>query len=80
MSALLLQYMCTAMLNLALQDTMTTVKPLRNTLNTIQSLYDFLKASPKRHALFGDIETEECRFLTTLKFRNVTSGHVDGKR
>ena len=35
------------LLNLALQDTLTTVEPLRNTLGTIQSLYNFLEASPK---------------------------------
>ena len=55
------------LLNLALQDTLTTVEPLRNTLGTIQSLYNFLEASPKRHALFGDIETEEGKLVKTLK-------------
>ena len=60
------------LLNLALQDTMTTVEPLRNTLGTIQSLYNFIEGSPKRHALFGDIETEQCSLLTTLKFQSVT--------
>ena len=60
------------LLNLALQDTVTTVEPLRNNLGTIQSLYNFLDASPKRHALFGDIETEECSLLTTLKSQSVT--------
>ena len=58
-------------LNSALQDTMTTVEPLRNTLGTIQSLHNFLEASPKRHALSGDIETEECSLLTTLKSQSV---------
>ena len=60
------------LLNLALQDAMTTVEPMRNTLGTIQSVYNFLEASPKRHALFGDIETEECCLLTTLKSQSVT--------
>lgn len=60
------------LLNLALQDTMTTVEPLQNTLGTIQSLYNFLEASPKRRALFGDIESEECSLLTTLKTQSVT--------
>ena len=40
--------------NLALQDTMTQIKPLRNTLGIVQVLYNFLEASPKRHALFSD--------------------------
>ena len=37
------------LLNLALQDTLTTVEPLRNTLGTIQSLYNFFffLATPK---------------------------------
>ena len=60
------------LLNLALQDTMTTVEPLRNTLRTIQSLCNSLEASPALHALFGDIETEECSLLTTLKSQSVT--------
>ena len=51
---------------------MTTVEPLRNTLSTIQSLYNFLEVSPKRHALFGDIETEEYSLLKTLKSQSVT--------
>ena len=40
------------LLNLAIQDTMTDIEPLRNALGTIQSLYNFLEASPKRHAIF----------------------------
>ena len=60
------------LLNLALQDTLTTVEPLRNTLGTIQSLYNFLEASPKRHALFRDIETEEGNLVKTLKSQSVT--------
>ena len=62
------------LLNLALQDTMTTVEPLRNTLGTIQSLYNFREASPKRHALFGDIETDEGSLLlkTLTESQSVT--------
>ena len=40
------------LLNLALQDTMTEIETLRNALGTIQSLYNFLHGSTKRHALF----------------------------
>ena len=40
------------LLNLALQDTMTEIKTLRNAVGTIQSLYNFLQGSTKRHALF----------------------------
>ncbi|CAH3178910.1 unnamed protein product [Porites lobata] len=57
---------------LAIYDTLTTVEPLRNTLVTIQSLYNFLEASPKRHALFRDIETEEGNLVKTLKSQSVT--------
>ena len=39
-------------LNLPLQDTMTQTEPLRN------ALYNFLEASPKRHALFSYTEVQ----------------------
>ena len=39
-------------LNLAIQDTMNDVEPLRDALGTLQSLYNFLEGSPKRHAVF----------------------------
>ena len=35
-------------LNLALQGTTTEIEPLRNALGVVQSLYNFLEASPKR--------------------------------
>ena len=74
-------------LNLALQDTLTTVEPLRNTLGTIQSLYNFLEASPKRHALFRDIETEEgnlfilglCVLKIILSNTSSLSAYLQGK-
>ena len=47
------------LLNLALQDTMTEIETLRNAVGTIQSLYNFLHGSTKRHALFKDIEVHE---------------------
>lgn len=46
-------------LNLALQDTMTEIQPLRNALGIIQSLYNFLEGSTKRHAFFKEVESEE---------------------
>ena len=46
-------------LNLALQDTMTTIEPLQKSLGVIQSLHNFLEGSPKRHAIFKDIEVED---------------------
>ena len=46
-------------LNLALQDTMTEIQPLRNALGIIQSLYNFLEGSTKRHAFFKRVESEE---------------------
>ena len=55
------------LLNLALQDTMKEVVPLRNALGTIQSLYNFLEASPKRHAFFGDIKVEHEHLPLSLK-------------
>ena len=42
-------------LNLALQAALAEIEPLRNTLETVQSIYTYLEASPKRHALFSDV-------------------------
>ena len=60
------------LLNLALQDTMSEVEPLRNALGTIQSLYNLLEASSKRHAMFRDIEVELDHLKLTLKSLSVT--------
>ncbi|XP_068703729.1 zinc finger MYM-type protein 1-like [Montipora foliosa] len=60
------------LLNLALQDTMTENETLRNTLGTIQSLYNFLHGSTKRHALFKDIEIHEEDIALTLKSLSTT--------
>ena len=59
-------------LNLALQDTMTQIEPLRNALGTIQALYNFLEASPKRHALFSDTEVQDEDLKLTLKSLSTT--------
>ncbi len=61
-------------LNLALQGTMSEVEPLRNALGTIQSLYNFLEASPKRHAAFKALEvvTDDDHTSLTLKSLSVT--------
>ena len=54
-------------LNLALQDTMSDVEPLRNALGTLQSLYNFLEGSPKRHAEFNSVKVDDDHLLLTLK-------------
>lgn len=59
-------------LNLALQDTVTQTEPLRNALGTIQALYNFLEASPKRHALFSDTEVQGEDLKLTLKSLSTT--------
>ncbi|KAJ8043835.1 Zinc finger MYM-type protein 1 [Holothuria leucospilota] len=46
-------------LNLALQDTMSTLEPLRNALGVIQSLYNLLEASSKRHAFLEKVKGQE---------------------
>ena len=46
----------------------TIAKHSRHNPESVQ----FLEASTKQHALFGDTETEECSLLTTLKSRCVT--------
>ena len=59
------------LVNLALQDTMTDVEPLRNALDTIQSLYNFLEASPKRHAIFKDTPAND-KFKLSVKSQSIT--------
>ena len=54
-------------LHLALQDTMNDVEPLRNALGTLQSLYNFLEGSTKRHALFHSFEVDSDHLVLTLK-------------
>ena len=54
-------------LNLALQDTMTDVEPLRNASGTLQSLYNFLEGSTKRHALFHSVKVDSEQLVLTLK-------------
>ena len=53
-------------------DSMTQIEPLRNALGTIQALYNFLEASPKRHALFSDTEVQGDDLKLTLKSLSVT--------
>ena len=59
-------------LKLALQDTTTHVEPLENVLGTIQALYNFLEASPKRQALFSDTEVQGEDLKLTLKSLSAT--------
>ena len=37
---------------------MTQIEPLRNTLEIINALYNFLEASPKRHSLLSVTEVQ----------------------
>ena len=61
------------LLNLAVKDCLSSVPLLRNTLGTIQILYDFIEASPKRHAIFVNTETSsDTSFVRTLKSLSVT--------
>ncbi|XP_028412600.1 zinc finger MYM-type protein 1-like [Dendronephthya gigantea] len=59
-------------LNLALQNTMTSIEPIRNALGTMQSLYNFIEASPKRHSIFQNIQVEDEHSELTLKSMSVT--------
>ena len=54
-------------LNWTLQDTMNDVEPLRNALGTLQSLYNFLQGSTKRHALFHSFEVDSDHLVLALK-------------
>ena len=60
------------LLNLAVQDTMSNIKLLRNTLGTIQSLHNFLEGSPKRYAIFNAVEVDTGYLARSLKSLSVT--------
>ena len=47
-------------------------EPLRNALGTIQALYNFLEASPKRPALFTDTEVQDEDLKLMLKSLSTT--------
>ena len=51
---------------------MTQNERLENALGTIQALYIFLEASPKRHALFSDTEVQDEDLKLTLKSLSAT--------
>ena len=59
------------LLNLAIQDTMADIEPLRNALGIIQSLHNFIEGRTKRHAVFCDIDNG-AQFVRTLKSQSVT--------
>ena len=46
--------------------------PLRKALGQIQSLYNFIESSPKRHAIFNDIQIDGNPLVKTLKSLSVT--------
>ena len=53
---------------MAVKDCLSSIPLLRNTLGVVQSLYVFLEASPKRHALFVNTKSSsENLFIRTLK-------------
>ena len=62
------------LINLALQYTLENVPVVPNILGIIQSLYNFLEASPKRHAIFEGFGKDEGKSepLSTLKSQSVT--------
>ena len=66
------------LLNLAIKDTLSGVKILKDSLGTIQSLYNFIEASPKRHAVYMNIENNndnsesDSKFIRVLKSQSVT--------
>ena len=60
------------LLNLAIQETMSDVEPLRNALGVIQSIYNFIESSPKRHAIFANTTARNDHIMQTLKSQSVT--------
>ena len=63
------------LLNLALQDSMMCVEPVRNALGIVQKLCTFLKGSPKRHRIFQDLVMED-HINLTLKYVNHEKPHT----
>jgi hypothetical protein len=64
-------------LNLALMDASTHFKDIRDTLNTIESLYAFIERSAKRHAQFQHIQDEK-KQITHKKYCHTRwSSHLD---
>ena len=51
----------------SLQSALSVVVNLRNCIGTVQSLYIFLEASPKRHSLLQDIQKDDGGDVVTLK-------------
>ena len=61
------------LLNLAVKDTLSCVKILKDSLGTVQSLYNFIEASPKRQAIYMKVENNaESGFIRVLKSQSVT--------
>ena len=54
-------------LNLALQDTCSKIIEVRNCIGTVNSIYSFIEASPKRHAIFEKLQIEQNQSRLTLK-------------
>ena len=67
-------------MSLATKDTLSEIPLLRNTLGTMQALYVFLEASPKRHAIF--IQQGDTNFVKTLKSQSATrwTAHETSRR
>ena len=59
-------------LNLSTQKSMTQVKSFRNCLGTVQEIYNFIEASPKRHALFKETQRERSETELTLQSQSRT--------
>ena len=58
------------LLNLAVKDTLSCVKILKDSIGTVQSLYNFIEASPKRQAIYEN--NAESGFIRVLKSQSVT--------
>ena len=54
-------------LNLALQKTLKSIPALRNSLGIMETMYNVMEGSPKRHGEFRALQEEDDLFPTTLK-------------
>ena len=58
--------------NISTQKSMTSVKAFRNCLGTVQEIYNFIEASPKRHTVFKRIQEDRNENELHLKSQSKT--------
>ena len=60
------------LINLALKDTLEEIPVVRNTLGTLQAIYNFLEGSTKRHGKLEEFKDGNEYLLLSLKSQSIT--------